>query len=138
MASEFHHRRKVGFIDTDRGGLIHYTNYFRYLEEAEVAFIGSLGLAPEDDPFQASSLPRISVSAEFLKPVGFGDELDIHIWVAAKGRSSITFKASFRCNGEEAARASVKAVCAEKAEDGTIRSRPLPEALDRALEVHEA
>ena len=129
MAYEYHHHRMVQFIDTDMSGIIHYVNYFRYLEEAEMAFIGSLGL--NDQP----SMPRVSLSAEFLHPVTFRDMLDIHLWVAAKGRSSIEFAASFLCRDNEVARARLKVVCIDRDAAGRMKSRALPPDLDKTIEV---
>ena len=129
MAYEYHHRRMVQFIDTDMSGIIHYVNYFRYLEEAEMAFVGSLGL--KDLP----AMPRVSLTAEFLRPVTFRDMLDIHLWVAAKGRSSIEYAGSFTCGEKEVARARLKVVCIDRDAAGGMRSRAIPPDLNQMIEV---
>lgn len=136
MPSEFRIRRRVHFQDTDAAGLIHFANYFRYMEEAETEFLFHLGelagVAPGDDFFVA---PRVATSAEFLKPVRFGDVLDIAIRCVGKGRSSIDYAYSFQLDGVEVARAKLRAVCVAKGADGEYHSTPIPEALNRVLEV---
>ena len=136
MPHEYKIRRRVHFQDTDSAGIIHFANYFRYMEEAETEFLFHLGelagVRPGDDFFVA---PRVATSAEFLKPVRFGDILDVTIRCVGKGRSSIDYAYSFQLDGVEVARAKLRAVCVAKGPDGDYSSTPIPEALDRVLEV---
>ncbi len=135
MAYEFHYRRRVHFIDTDTAGLIHFTNYFRYMEETETEFLFEVaresGIPPDDELFVT---PRVKVGCEFVKPVGFGDLLDCHLWIEHKGRTSIGYVVSFRKDGEEVARGRVKFVFVTKDENGRFRSIPIPARLDKALQ----
>ncbi len=136
MPHEFQYRRRVHFQDTDAAGIIHFANYFRFMEEAETEFLYHLGelagVTPGDDFFVA---PRVAVSAEFLKPVHFGDLLDITIRCDHKGRTSIGYAVTFELDGVEVARGKMRAVCVVKGPDGKYHSSPIPEALDRVLEV---
>ena len=43
MPYEFKITRRVEFSDTDMEGIMHYSNYFRFMETAEHAFFRSLG-----------------------------------------------------------------------------------------------
>ncbi len=136
MPHTFHIRRRVHFQDTDAAGLIHFANYFRYMEEAETEFLFHLGelagVTPGDDFFVA---PRVAVSAEFVKPVRFGDVLDVTIRCVGKGRSSIDYQYTFELAGEQVAKATLRAVCVAKGEDGEYRSTAIPEPLNRVLQV---
>jgi YbgC/YbaW family acyl-CoA thioester hydrolase len=134
MAFEFHYRRFVAWQDTDAAGIIHFTNYFRYMEEAETQFQLSLGGEFLEAVRQGIYCLRVSVSCDFLKPVTFGDEIDIHLWVRKKGRSSIGYEMSFRHSGEEVARGRLTAVCV-RSDGGTMKSVPIPPALDQVLEL---
>jgi acyl-CoA thioester hydrolase len=44
MASRYIHRRRVLFHETDMAGIVHFSNFFKYMEEAEHSFMRSLGL----------------------------------------------------------------------------------------------
>jgi YbgC/YbaW family acyl-CoA thioester hydrolase len=132
MAFEFHYRRFVAWQDTDAAGIIHFTNYFRYMEEAETQFQLSLGGEFLEAVRQGIYCLRVSVSCDFLKPVTFGDEIDIHLWVRKKGRSSIGYEMSFRHNG--VAHGRLTAACVRN-DGGTMKSVPIPSALDQALQV---
>ena len=35
MAEAFHYRRRVEFCETDAAGIVHFSAYFQYMEQAE-------------------------------------------------------------------------------------------------------
>ncbi len=41
----FRTSRRIEFADTDMAGLVHFANFFRFMEAAEVEFLGSRGLS---------------------------------------------------------------------------------------------
>ena len=45
MTAEYKKERRVEFSETDMAGIIHYSAYFQYMEEAEHEFLRSLGLS---------------------------------------------------------------------------------------------
>src|SRR5439155_7189320 len=45
MAYEFKVVRRVEFSETDMAGIVHYSNFFRYMEAAETQFFRSLGFS---------------------------------------------------------------------------------------------
>jgi acyl-CoA thioester hydrolase len=136
MAYEFHYQRKIYWQDTDMAGIIHFTNYFRYMEEVEIEFLNSLGLdtlkiAHKHNVWR----PRVSAQCDFKKTVSFGDELDIHIWVVKKGRSSLHYEIAFNHDGEEVAHGRLSVACVSKTADGNLEATPIPPIMDEALEV---
>ena len=135
MASEFRTKRRVEFAETDAAGILHFSNYFRYMEEAEHAFLRSLGHSVEiRTPEGLIGFPRLAVSCEYLKPVKFEDVLDLHLWVRRKGRTSITYAVVFRKDGVDVARGETTAVACLVRPDRTIQSIPLPPELAAKLE----
>jgi acyl-CoA thioester hydrolase len=83
-------RMRVNWVDTDASGLIHYTAALRYFEVAEHALMRTLfaDRPPGDDPFL---LPRVHVEADYKAPLRYPDEFDCAAWVAAVGRTSVTY-----------------------------------------------
>ena len=65
--SEFRYRRLVQFAETDLAGVVHFSCFFRYMEEAEHALWRAAGLtiAPRDSDL---GFPRVSASIDFLAP----------------------------------------------------------------------
>lgn len=71
-------RRKVEFSDTDAAGLVHFSNYFRYMESAERAFFERAGIPLfESAPDRLSGFPRVDAQCSFVRPLRYGDEVSI-------------------------------------------------------------
>ena len=136
MAFEFHHRRRIYWQETDMAGIIHFTNYFRYMEETEAEFLHSLGLGHLETRRRYGIMaPRVHAECDFIKTVTYSDELDIHLWVFKKGRSSLGYEFSFKHDGEEVAHGRMIVACVTKDENDKMTSAPIPKALDELLEV---
>jgi acyl-CoA thioester hydrolase len=104
----FLQRRAVEFHETDGAGLVHFTNIFRWMEGAELAYLQEREvpvLAAES--VKNSGWPRAAVSAEFVAPLRFGDQVETRLWVGKIGTSSITYRFEiWRVNGRGAPRLS--------------------------------
>jgi len=126
MIREHRYRRIVQWQDTDLAGIIHFSNYFRYMEEAQNDFLSSNGLdyRPGGSDY-TFVLPRISSSCDFKKPVTFRDEVDVYLRVMKVGQSSIHYEFSFQCNGEEVAAGKLSEVCVASDGKGGFKSMEL-------------
>jgi YbgC/YbaW family acyl-CoA thioester hydrolase len=112
MSAPFRVSRRVDFADTDMAGIIHFSNYFRYMEFAEVAFLRSLGLSVAMTWGEEHlGFPRVSATCDFLRPVSFEDVVDIEVRVERVGSKSVTYAFEFTHEGETVARGKVSAVC---------------------------
>ena len=136
MAHEFHHSQCVAFHETDVSGLVHFSNYARYMESCEHAFVRSLGLSIHTN--DGYGWPRVDVRTQFCAPLRFEDCFIVHLRVARKGRSSLTYRFDLVRDDpsrELIAIGHLTCVCVQLRDDGTLVSTPLPEAFDRAIEV---
>jgi YbgC/YbaW family acyl-CoA thioester hydrolase len=140
MAFEYKTVRRVEFSETDMAGIVHYANFFRYMESAEHAFFRSLGhsviLKTFDPPL---GLPRVHAECDYFKPLRFEDEVEIHLLVAEKGAKSLSYLFRFRrLNGNGpllVARGRLTVVCVAHHRDGSMKSAPLPKAVAEQIEV---
>ncbi len=74
----FRHRRLVEFADTDLAGIMHFANFFRFVEVAEHAFFRSLGVSVHSSDGTAhEGWPRIEVSCKYLRPARFQETLEV-------------------------------------------------------------
>jgi acyl-CoA thioesterase FadM len=80
-------RRRIEWIDTDAAGIYHWTTAFRLAEAAEAALHTALGIA--DRTFGVT--PRVSVAAEFQRPLVFNDPVEVELAVEAVGRASVRY-----------------------------------------------
>jgi YbgC/YbaW family acyl-CoA thioester hydrolase len=141
MSALFRVSRRVDFADTDMAGIIHFSNYFRYMEFAEVAFLRSLGLSVAMTWGEEHlGFPRVSATCDFLRPVSFEDVVDIDVRVERVGSKSVTYSFEFTHEGQTVARGKVSAVCC-RVRPGVheIESVEIPEGIrTRLLEGNKA
>jgi acyl-CoA thioester hydrolase len=76
------YRRKAQYHETDRMGIIHHANYIKWMEEARIEFMDSIGLTYRDMEDMGITSPVVSVNVEYKKQVEFGDKVEIRISVA--------------------------------------------------------
>ena len=112
MQTEFRIIRRVTFAETDLAGVMHFSNYYRWMEEVEHAFLRSLGMSVVQDHGETTySWPRVVTSCEYLAPVRFEDEIELYLSVACMTDKSITYEIEFLHKGQRVARGRMKAVC---------------------------
>lgn len=126
LSSEFVITRRVQFVETDLAGVLHFSNYYRWMEEAECAFWRSLGISVigEDDGRKVS-WPRVSCSCEYRSPARFEDELEVALRVAELGNKSVTYEVEFRRDGKRTALGRSTGVCCTIL-DGAFRPILIP------------
>src|SRR5215813_11061995 len=90
MPCEYRFRRRVNFYETDAAGLVHFSWFFRYMEEAEHALWREAGLSIHP-PGSELGFPRVSTSFEFHSALRFEQEFDVHLRVAAITKRSIRY-----------------------------------------------
>lgn len=122
------YRRRVEFAETDAAGMVHFSVFFRYMEEAEHAVWRTAGL----DIFQSGenlSWPRISANFDFKSPLRFQDEFEVQTEMATVTRSTIQW-AHVLTRGEAViGTGTVTAICVKKLTDGTIKSTEIPDGI---------
>ncbi|PHX94666.1 MAG: 4-hydroxybenzoyl-CoA thioesterase [Pedosphaera sp.] len=143
MASEFKALRRVEFSETDMAGIVHYSNFFKYMETAEHAFFRSLGfsiISRHTDP--PVGWPRVHASCDYRHPLHFEDEVEIHMLVCEKKAKSLSYLFKFRkLNGPhpvEVARGKLTVVCVTRDAHGKMSSVPIPQDIAEKIEVAPA
>jgi YbgC/YbaW family acyl-CoA thioester hydrolase len=135
VTRDFQAKRRVQFAETDLAGVLHFSNYYRYMEELEHAFWRSLGLAVmirEGD--RLISWPRVATSCEYFGPAYFEDELDLGLTVLHVGMRSIAFEIEFQRAGERLALGRATAVCCAT-RDGSFEPVAIPDHVRAKLPV---
>jgi YbgC/YbaW family acyl-CoA thioester hydrolase len=131
----FRTTRRVEFGDTDMAGLIHFSNYFRYMEAAECEFLRARGLSVKQEwEGQPLGFPRRAASCEFIKPARFEDVLDVTVKVEKIGTRSVTYVIEFAKNGDVVARGQVTSVCCRVDNDHQITPIDIPASYRARLE----
>jgi YbgC/YbaW family acyl-CoA thioester hydrolase len=90
----FRYLRRVQFAETDLAGIVHFSWYFRYMEEAEHALWRAAGLTIERAGSQ-TGWPRVAAAFEYKHALHFEDEFVDALRIAAVGRRSIRYAHTF-------------------------------------------
>ncbi len=136
MAFQFIHRRRVEFCETDMAGIVHFANYYRYMEQAEHEFFRSLELPMmvERDDGTTLGWPRVSASCSFKVPARFDEILEIRLRVERKGVKSLTYRFDISRGDTLVAVGQVKTVCCEFRPGEDLRSIEIPAPYDERIE----
>jgi YbgC/YbaW family acyl-CoA thioester hydrolase len=135
MTTPFRTTRRIEFADTDMAGIVHFANFFRFMESAEVEFLRALGLSVAL-PWEGENLgfPRVSASCDFMRPARFNDVLEVAVQLRNIGGKSVTYEFEFSKDGELIARGQVSSVCCRVGPGHTLESIEIPASLRRRLE----
>ena len=143
MAYEFKVVRSVEFYETDMAGIVHYSNFFRYMEAAEHAFFRSLGFSVvTDNTHPRIGWPRVHAECDYIQPLRFEDEVEIHLLVNEMKSKALSYLFRFRkLNAAlplEVARGKLTVVCVTHEDDGKMKATPIPESITHRIQVAPA
>ncbi len=136
MTTPFQTTRRVEFGDTDMAGIMHFANFFRFMEVAETDFLRSRGL---NVSWYADGMklgfPRVAASCDFLKPARFQDVLTITVTIEKLGNKSITYRHEFtNQQGETIAIGRITAVLVRSTGPDRLESLEIPAEIRAKLE----
>ena len=134
--SEIVYRRRVTYPETDASGIVHFTNFFKYVEEAEHALWREAGLRIESRDAQVG-FPRVAASFEYRKPLRFEDEFEVHLRVAAKTAKTIRYSAVLRKEGEVLTEGSLTIICVRRQPGQPMRAMDIPSEISDRFAVAE-
>lgn len=136
--AQFVTTRRVEFCHTDMAGIMHFSNFYRFMEQAEHDFFRSLGLSimQKQDDGSTIGWPRVNASCRFLAPAQHDTEVEIHVSVSRKGVKSLTFSFEFFHDGQKLAIGSMKTVCCVVRRGQPLESIEIP--THYADLIHEA
>ena len=132
MLYEHTSTRQIEFSETDMAGLVHFSNFFKYMETAERDFFAAAGLdLIRTKPGELVGWPRARAECKFSAPIRFGDTIDIHLCVKALKDRAIDYQFRiYRRNADgtrtQAGKGHLTTVLSELTAEGELRSVELP------------
>ena len=135
--TEFTYRRRVQYPETDASGIVHFTNFFKYVEEAEHAMWRAAGLSIADRDREIG-WPRVAASFEYRKPLRFEDEFDVHLRIVEKTRKTMRYTASLRKGGELVAEGSLTIICVRRRPGEPVAATDMPDDISARFDVWTA
>lgn len=132
---------QVNFYETDMAGVVHFSNYYRLMEQAEHAFFRTLDLAAHDPSVpQRFAWLRVHSSCNYRRPLRYPDKIEIEMRIGKLGRTSVTYQFDFQLLGDTnegpVAQGQVIVAHAERnSEADPWASTPIPPDVRRKLEA---
>lgn len=129
MSKVFIAHRRVQFAETDMAGIVHFANFYRWMEEAEHEFFRSIGtsIMVQQDDGSYIGWPRVNASCHFQAPAFHDDILDIRLQVERVGFKSVTFYCEFYRGDKRLAYGRMKTACCICGTGNTLTSIEIPE-----------
>lgn len=122
------------FHETDLAGLVHFSCFFRYMEEAEHALWRAAGLSIAP-PGSEIGWPRLATSFEFHRPLRFEDEFEVEIRVVEITERTIRYECRLARDGEKIATGSLAIICVSKRPPEPLRAIPIPPEIRARFKV---
>lgn len=79
---EYIYERKINYYETDKMGVIHHSNYIRYMEEARCEWLDKEGMPFDEFERNDITIPVLGVSCKYKYHATFGDIIQIRTKVS--------------------------------------------------------
>lgn len=134
MPSEFRLIRTVEFCETDMAGIMHFSNFFRWMEACEAGFYRSLDLPLISFvPGNVVGWPRVKASCDYKAPLRFNDTAEVRLLIKEVRNKGVVYVFQFRKVDENGrvlpsivAQGEIAAVCVTSDAAGKMSAQPIP------------
>jgi YbgC/YbaW family acyl-CoA thioester hydrolase len=134
-SSEYTLRRRVQFRETDAAGIVHFSCFFLYMEEAEHALWREAGLSIARG-HAGVGFPRVSAGFDYHRALHFEDEVDVTIRIAAIDDKTIRYTCVLTRGEERIASGAMKIICVGREhQGGPMKARSIPADIAARFEV---
>jgi len=107
---KFEYKREINYYETDKMGVVHHSNYIRFLEEARCKWLKELGIPMEYLEENGYTIPTLEVNCKYLNHVTSGDIIIIRPIVTEYNgvRMTVTYEVIENNTGKEVIKAWTK------------------------------
>lgn len=74
--------RPVFYYETDRMGIVHHSNYIRWMEEARMDWMDKIGWNYKHIEDEGIIIPVLGVSTQYKTMSRYGDTIEIHTYLS--------------------------------------------------------
>jgi 4-hydroxybenzoyl-CoA thioesterase/acyl-CoA thioester hydrolase len=132
--SEHRLKRRVQFHETDAAGVVHFSRYFVYAEEAEHALWRAAGLSihPREGDI---GWPRVHASFDYHRALRFEEEFEAWIRIVAIDERTISYACTLSRGDTKIATGKLTIACATRLPNQPMRGAPIPPEVRARLAV---
>ena len=88
----FKYERKINYYETDKMGVVHHSNYIRFLEEARSRWMEELNIPMEKLESEGFTIPTLEVDCKYKHHVTSGDIIIIEPYISEFNGIRMTVK----------------------------------------------
>lgn len=132
---------RVQFADTDMAGIVHFSNFFRYMERVEHDFFRALGMSIWDGHNEVSAedrvgWPRVHASCDYKAPLHFEEVFTMELLVEEVRRKTLRYLVRFwKKDGTLSAEGRIIAACVQRDEaTGRMKAVDIPARIRDKIE----
>lgn len=94
-AKTYTYYRKAQYHETDQMGIIHHSNYVKWMEESRISYMDQMGFSYKKVEELGVISPVVDISVSYKKQVSFDDEIQIRVSVKKYNGVSLEFNYEF-------------------------------------------
>lgn len=98
---KFTYKHKVQYYETDKMGIVHHSNYIRWMEEARTFMLEEAGFGFEKMEELGIGSPVLSVECSYKRPTTYGDTVLIDVFLSKTGGVRFSIGYEMRVEGSE-------------------------------------
>ena len=98
----FTYTRKINYYETDKMGVVHHSNYIRFLEEARSRWLEELNISMERLEKEGYTIPTLEVNCKYKYHVTSGDTIIIKPKISEYNgvRMTVSYEVTEEKNGK--------------------------------------
>lgn len=128
-------KHRVEFFETDLAGIVHFANFYRFMEQAEHDFFRSLGFKihgslPDGTVY---GWPRVSANCSFKSPAYYEDEIEIGLTIHRLTARSLTIIYEFKRGDVVLANGEMKTAYCVFPSGAKLESAEIPQEVSNSL-----
>ncbi|MEM7268305.1 MAG: thioesterase family protein [Pseudomonadota bacterium] len=134
---KFHAQRRIEWGDCDSAGIVYYPNYFRWMDQVfhELARAEGFDQRTLFRDFDMMITPSIGAGGDFVSPASFGDVMDISVWFAKLGHTSMVIRYLLAVDGRAIVHGEERRVFGHGDASG-LKTAAIPAALRSKMETY--
>ena len=74
------YERKINYYETDKMGIVHHSNYIRFMEEGRCAWLESVDMPFDKIEENGVTIPTLGVSCDYKHHITYGDTILIEMY----------------------------------------------------------
>jgi acyl-CoA thioester hydrolase len=135
----FYIARRVEFHETDAAGLMHFSNFYRWMEICEHEWFRSQGILIMRDTNEGTRYgwPRRDATCNFIRPLRLGDLVRVSARIKKVNDTSLTYDFTFEKDRAgkwtTVASGTMTTVHVKQNKEGLMESEPFPTAIHAIL-----